>query len=124
MMTEEEMRAWDGVTPEAAQYVVDTVTKAAGETLLRGALRRLMGFDGGNERYRDALVFQALMAARDAGIRAGIRVMEGYGYNPYPLAVIHLPTGIVAFTLSIDMGMEEMPIDGAGLDAIRRYIGE
>lgn len=124
MMTEEEKQAWGNVTDEAAQHLVDTVTQAAGETLLRGALRKLMGMDGGNQRYRDALIYQALMAAKDAGMYAGIRVVTRNAVAPYPIAVIHLPTGIISFTLPIDMGMQEIRFDDANIDTIRRYIGE
>lgn len=124
MMTDDEIHAWDNVTDEAAQHLVDTVTQAAGETLLRGALRKLMGKDGGNERYRDALIYQAMMAARDAGMYAGIRLTyKGQSFKQ-PVAVIHLPTGAIGFSLPTDIGMTELAMDDANGDVIRRYIGE
>lgn len=123
-MTNDEIQAWENVTDEAAQHLVDTVTQAAGMTLLRGALRKLRGENDGGVRYRDALVFQAMMAARDAGIMSAIRLSHKQAHFPQPIAVIYLPTGAIGFSLPLDIGMQEVALDEQNADAIKSFIGE
>lgn len=121
-MTEEERKAWDGVTEEAAMHIVEMVSAAAGETLLRGALRKLCGMEATDPKYRIALVYQALMAASDAGYKCGIRVQAYYDIEPSVVAILDLPTGTVAFPLAQYEGFIYTAHYTDQSDIVRRFL--
>lgn len=129
-MTEEEKKAWRGVTDEAAKDVVDTVREAAALTLLRGAIRQLASMHGQRPEARAGVIYMALMAATDAGYRCGIRVQYKWNLMEGCFAVIHTPAGMLTFELlenwdSVDRSdIDETPVrisaflgdDGVGHD--------
>lgn len=123
-MTDDEIQAWGSVTDEAAQHLVDTVTQAAGETLLRGALRKLMGFETTDEKFRVGLIYQALMAASDAGYECGIRVYDIVGNPPEVTAFIRLPNGAIGMGLVANYGNDYIAYDNHARETVRNFLGE
>lgn len=124
MMTDEEIHAWDSVTDEAAQHLVDSVAHGAGETLLRGCLRKLMTPAAGDERNRDGLIYQALMCASNAGYECGIRVYTSTTDEPEVSAFIKLPNGVIGMTLLPDFGLGYIAHGDKARETVREFLGE
>lgn len=124
MMAEEEKMAWKSVSEEAAAYVVDVVRKAAAESLLRGALRKVTTATDLTTEARDALIYQVLMAGKDAGYECGVWVHD----PPYgaitATAYIKLPNGVIGMRLIVETGTDYIVYGEDARETVKRFLGD
>lgn len=110
------------LTEAAVRVMTDFITKTAGDTLVRHALRRIVRESGLDKRERNSLIYMALMAATDAGIECGIRVQYKWNLIEGCFAVFHLWDGNVAFEIDEDWSTVDEDILARTPDRVTEFL--